>query len=109
MINKRLKTYLAIILLTGTSLMAQGKYTMEQIYEKMCIECHSSNGSGNTDKLTPSMRDETLEDIIIALKEVEDDNGHIIMNHNREKILEKGMEYSADRMSIYMFNRFKNH
>jgi hypothetical protein len=53
------------------------------------------------------MRNETLEDIIISLKEVEDDNGHIIMNHNREKILEKGMNYSATEMAKYMFKRFK--
>ncbi len=88
--------------------MAKDQYTMKQVYEQMCIECHSTNGSGNTDKLTPSMRGESLEDITISLKEVENDNGHVIMNHNREKILEKGMKYSADEMAEYMFNRFKN-
>ncbi|MEA2017807.1 MAG: cytochrome c, partial [Campylobacterota bacterium] len=107
MLQNKLKIALAITLFTTINLTANEKYTMTQIYDKMCIECHSTDGSGNTDKLTPSMRDETLEDIIISLKEVENDNGHIIMNHNREKILEKGMDYSANEMAEYMFNRFK--
>jgi len=106
MLKKELKIALAIALFATTNLIANSNYTMAQIYEKMCIECHSSNGSGNTDKLTPSMRDETLEDIKISLKEVEDDDGHVIMNHNREKIIEKGMEYSAKDMAQYMFDRF---
>ncbi len=106
MLNTKSKLVLAVALFTTINLTANEKYSMEQIYEKMCIECHSADGSGNTDKLTPSMRDETLEDIIISLKEVENDNGHVIMNHNREKILEKGMEYSADEMAVYMFKRF---
>ncbi len=108
MLKNKLKIGLVIITLTGASLMANSKFTMTQIYEKMCIECHSSDGSGNTDKLTPSMRDETLLDIVKSLKEVEDDNGHVIMNHNREKILEKGMDYSSQEMAEYMFKRFKN-
>ena len=107
MLSNKLKICFTIIVCINLNLMAKENYPMKQIYEKMCIECHSTNGSGNTDKLTPSMRNETLEDIIISLKEVEDDNGHIIMNHNREKILEKGMNYSATEMAKYMFKRFK--
>lgn len=106
MLKNKLIISIAIIISSTINLTANDKYTMKQIYEKMCIECHSSNGSGNTDKLTPSMRDETLKDIVTSLKEVEDDNGHVIMNHNREKILEKGMEYSAKEMAKYMFERF---
>jgi len=106
MLSSKLKINILIAVFISTNLMASDSYTMKQIYEKMCIECHSDNGSGNTDKLTPSMRGETLEDIIVSLKEVEDDNGHVIMNHNREKILEKGMDYSAEAMSEYMFKRF---
>ena len=106
MLQNKLKIGLSLILFTSINIMAKDTYTMEQIYEKMCIECHSSNGSGNTDKLTPSMRDETLNDITDSLKEVENDNGHIIMNHNREKILEMGMEYSAKDMAEYMYKRF---
>lgn len=85
----------------------QKQYSMEEIYNKMCIECHSSDGSGNTDKLTPSMKEDSLEEIEAALKEVENsDICHIVMGHNREKILEKGMEYKAKPMAKYMFNRF---
>ena len=106
MLQNRLNIVFIILIFT-INLMAKEAYTMKHIYNVMCIECHSSDGSGNTDKLTPSMRDETLEDIISALKEVEDDNGHVIMNHNREKIIERGMTYSTEDMSKYMFNRFQ--
>ena len=97
---------LVVASLFTTSLVASDNYTMEQIYNKMCIECHSSNGSGNTDKLTPSMIGQTQNEIETSLKDVENDNGHIIMEHNRGKILEMGMKYSADEMAEYMFKRF---
>lgn len=106
MLQNKLKIGLSLILFTSLNLTAKSDYTMTQIYDKMCIECHSADGSGNTDKLTPSMRDESLQDILVSLKEVEDDNGHVIMNHNRDKILEKGMDYSANEMAEYMFKRF---
>ena len=105
MLGNKFTISLLLLVLATTNVVAK-KFTMEQIYNKMCIECHNTNGSGNTEKLTPSLKDETIEDLYDALKEVENDNGHIIMNHNREKILEKGMEYSAEDMAGYMFKRF---
>ena len=85
---------------------ASEKYTMEQIYNNMCIQCHSSDGSGNTEKLTPSMTDLSESEIRDSLLDVEDDNGHVIMEHNRGQILKKGMEYSAKDMATYMYKRF---
>ncbi|MFT7002994.1 MAG: cytochrome c553 [Sulfurimonas sp.] len=82
------------------------KYTMEQVYNEMCIKCHSTDGSGNTERLVPSMKGFAQNEIEEALLEVEDDNGHVVMEHNREQILKKGMEYSAKEMSAYMFKRF---
>lgn len=81
-------------------------YTIDEIYNSMCIQCHSSDGSGNTEKLTPSMRDLSEQEMFDELKNVEDDNGHVIMEHNRGKIVEMGMEYSAKDMAEYMFTRF---
>jgi len=81
-------------------------YTIDEIYMAMCIICHSSDGSGNTEKLTPSMRNLSQEEIEKELIEVEKDQGHIIMEHNRGKIIEMGMEYSAKDMASYMHNRF---
>jgi mono/diheme cytochrome c family protein len=81
-------------------------YTIDEIYNNMCIECHSTDGSGNTEKLTPSMVGHSEKDIREALLEVEQDKGHVIMEHNREQILKKGMEYSADAMASYMYKRF---
>ena len=93
-------------LLTTLSLSANDKYTMIQIYNNMCIECHSSDGSGNTDKLTPSMIGQSEKEIRDSLLEIEKDKGHIIMEHNRGEIMKMGMEYSAQDMAKYMYNRF---
>jgi len=81
-------------------------YTLDEIYMAMCIQCHSSDGSGNTEKLTPSMTGLSQEEIQAALTEVEKDQGHIIMEHNRGEILKMGMEYPAKEMAEYMYNRF---
>ena len=81
-------------------------YTIEEIYNAMCIQCHSSDGTGNIEKLTPSMADLSEEEMFDALKEVEADQGHIVMEHNRGEILKMGMEYSADDMAKYMYKRF---
>ncbi len=83
-------------------------YTIEEIYNSMCIECHSADGTGNTEKLTPSMATLTEQEMILALKDVEADQGHVIMEHNRGEIIKMGMEYSADDMAKYMHQRFNN-
>jgi len=83
-------------------------YTIQEIYNSMCIECHSADGTGNTEKLTPSMATLTELEMAIALKDIEADQGHVIMEHNRGEILKMGMEYSADDMAQYMHQRFNN-
>ena len=83
-------------------------YTINEIYNAMCIQCHSADGTGNTEKLTPSMATLSEQEMFEALKEVEDDQGHVVMEHNRGKIIEMGMEYSAKDMSIYMYERFNS-
>ena len=83
-------------------------YTIEEIYNSMCIECHSADGTGNTEKLTPSMAALNENEMREALLEVEKDEGHVIMEHNRGEIIKMGMEYSADDMAAYMFKRFNN-
>jgi len=96
-----------MFLSTNISASSTDKYSMEQIYNDMCIECHSSNGSGNTEKLTPSMANLSLKEFEESLIEVENDNGHVIMEHNREQILKKGMKYSAKEMASYLHSRFQ--
>ena len=81
-------------------------YTIQEIYNSMCIECHSADGTGNTEKLTPSMAELTEVEMFDALKDVEADKGHIIMEHNRGEILKMGMEYTAEDMAKYMHTRF---
>ena len=83
-------------------------YTIDEIYNAMCIQCHSADGTGNTEKLTPSMATLSEHEMFEALKEVEDDQGHVVMEHNRGEILKMGMEYSADDMAKYMYERFNS-
>ena len=81
-------------------------YTIDEIYNSMCVECHNTDGSGNTEKLTPSMIGQSQKEIENALVEIERDEGHVIMEHNRGEILKMGMEYSAKDMAKYMHHRF---
>ncbi len=92
--------------IASLTLSANDKYTMTQIYNNMCIECHSSDGSGNTDKLTPSIIGQSEKEIRDSLVEIEKEKGHIIMEHNRGEIIKMGMEYSAQDMAKYMHKRF---
>lgn len=95
-----------VTLSVSASTSVTDKYTMEQIYNNMCIECHGPSGLGNTEKLTPSMKNLSQQEIEDSLLDVEDDNDHVIMEHNRGEILKKGMQYSAKDMASYMFKRF---
>ena len=99
---------LLLITITSTSLFAKNTYTTKEIYNNMCIECHKNDGSGNTEKLTPSLVNSSYEELLSAMLEVEDGNGHIIMEHNREKIFEKGMQYDPKKMAKFMSIKFKN-
>jgi cytochrome c553 len=81
-------------------------YTIEEIFNSMCVECHSPDGSGNTEKLTPSMAGESKEEIKAYLLDIEKDKGHIVMQHNRGEILKMGMKYSAEDMAEYMSKKF---
>ncbi len=104
---KQKKTIIFLFsMLTTLSLNANDIYSMEHIYNNMCIECHSSDGSGNTQKLTPSMIGQSEKEIEDALIEIEKDQGHIIMEHNRGEIIKMGMKYSAKNMAEYMHKRF---
>ncbi len=93
-------------ILTTLSLNANDTYSMEHIYNNMCIECHSADGSGNTEKLTPSMIGQNEKEIKNALIEIEKDQGHIIMEHNRGEIIKMGMQYPAKNMAEYLYKRF---
>ena len=73
-IEKKVKAEASPIKETSTKV----EYTIQEIYNAMCIECHNTDGTGNTEKLTPSMATLTQEEMIGALKDVEADKGHII-------------------------------
>ena len=101
-IEKKIKTVVAPV----KEIVLKKEYTIEEIYNSMCIECHSADGTGNTEKLTPSMATLSEDEMRESLEEVEKDQGHIIMEHNRGEILKMGMKYSAEDMAKYMFHRF---
>ncbi|NPA59098.1 MAG: c-type cytochrome [Epsilonproteobacteria bacterium] len=86
------------------------KYTTVQVYEKSCIKCHGANGEGNPAKKTPALNDRTPGEMAEDLYDVK--NGgtdgmssgtdHEIMEHNMQKLIDKGYDYDIDSMAEFL-------
>ena len=85
------------------------KYTTVQVYEKTCIKCHGVNGEGNPAKHTPALNDRTPGEMAQDLYDVK--NGgtnqssgtdHDVMEHNMQKLVEKGYDYDVDSMAEFL-------
>jgi len=85
------------------------KYTTTEVYEKSCTKCHGVNGEGNPAKKTPALNDRTAGEMAQDLYDVK--NGgtnqssgtdHDIMEHNMQKLLDKGYDYDVNSMAEYM-------
>ena len=92
---------------------AKKKYTVDEIYTKMCAKCHGMNGEGNPKKKGPALNDQTAHELEISLFDLK--NGgmnqssgtdHDVMEHNMKKIIEKGMDYDTKEMAKYIEDRF---
>ena len=91
------------------------KYTTVQVYEKSCIKCHGAHGEGNPDKKTPALNDRTAGEMAQDLYDVK--NGgtnqssgtdHEIMEHNMQKLVDKGYDYDIDSMAEFLSYLAKN-
>ena len=85
------------------------KYSTTEVYEKSCIKCHGANGEGNPAKKTPALNDRTAGEMAQDLYDIK--NGgtnqssgtdHDIMEHNMQKLVEKGFDYDVNAMAEYM-------
>lgn len=90
-----------------------GKYTVSEIYGKMCSKCHGINAEGNPAKKGPALNDKTAHEIEAELLDIQ--NGgtnqssgteHEVMEHNQNKIEEKGMKYTPKEMAKYIEDNF---
>jgi len=91
------------------------KYTTVQVYEKSCIKCHGAHGEGNPAKKTPALNDRTAGEMAQDLYDVK--NGgtnqssgtdHEIMEHNMQKLIDKGYDYDVDSMAEFLSYLAKN-
>jgi len=126
MINKTIATIalsaVAIFALTGCGdkkapeEVKTYKYTTVQVYEKSCIKCHGAKGEGNPDKHTPALNDRTPDEMAEDLYDVK--NGgtgfggsgtdHEIMEHNMQKLIDKGYDYDIKSMAEFLSNLSKH-
>ena len=92
---------------------ANMEYSNSEIYSKMCSKCHGLNGEGNPAKKGPSLNDMSAHELEISLFDLKSGGlnqssgtEHDIMEHNMQKIIEKGMDYDVKSMSDYIFTSF---
>jgi cytochrome c553 len=85
------------------------KYSTVEVYEKSCIKCHGKFGEGNPAKKTPALNDRTAGEMAQDLYDIK--NGgtnqssgtdHDIMEHNMQKLVEKGYDYDINAMAEFL-------
>ena len=92
------------------------KYTTVEVYQKTCIKCHGAHGEGNPAKKTPALNDRTPGEMAQDLFDIR--NGgtgyggsgtdHDIMEHNMQKLVDKGYDYDIDSMAEFLSYLAKN-
>ena len=91
------------------------KYSTVEVYEKSCIKCHGKFGEGNPEKKTPALNDRTADEMAQDLYDVK--NGgtnqssgtdHEIMEHNMQKLIDKGYDYDVKSMAEFLSYLVKN-
>lgn len=95
------------------SINSKNEYTVSEIYGKMCSKCHGLNAEGNPKKKGPALNDKTAHEIEMDLIEIRDGDmnqssgsDHDVMEHNQEKIDQKGMTYEPKDMAKYIETHF---
>lgn len=88
-------------------------YTVSEIYAKMCSKCHGRNGEGNPAKKGPALDDMSAHELEAELRDIRDaglnqssGTDHEVMEHNQNKIEEKGMKYNIKEMAKYIEDNF---
>ncbi len=95
------------------SKVVEKKYTVEEIYTKMCAKCHGMNAEGNPMKKGPALDEQTAHEMEISLYDLKNGgtnqssgSSNEVMEHNMQKIIEKGMDYDPKEMAEYIYKNF---
>ncbi len=87
--------------------------TPAEVYAQSCVKCHGKNAEGVTKKKAPALNDRQAGELELDLYDVK--NGgtnqssgteHDIMEHNMQKLLEKGYDYDPKAMAEYIEKSF---
>eukprot|EP01156_Anaeramoeba_ignava_P020467 Anaeramoba_ignava/c15818_g1_i3.p1 GENE.c15818_g1_i3~~c15818_g1_i3.p1 ORF type:complete len:120 (-),score=21.92 c15818_g1_i3:147-506(-) len=88
---------------------AEMNYTNAEIYTKMCSKCHGISAEGNPAKKGPGLDDRTAHELEAELLDIQSGGlnqssgtEHEVMEHNQNKIEEKGMSYTPKEMAKYI-------
>lgn len=90
------------------------KYTTAEVYDKMCAKCHGEQGEGVKKEKGPALNDQEVYELKTGITDIKmggigghsSGTEHEIMEHNMQKIIEKGMDYDTDAMAQYIYDSF---
>ncbi len=87
--------------------------TPQEVYQQSCKKCHGEHAEGITKKKAPALNDRQAGELELDLYDVK--NGgtnqssgteHDIMEHNMQKLLDKGYDYDPKAMAEYLEKNF---
>lgn len=87
--------------------------TPAEVYAQSCKKCHGEHAEGNPKKKGPALNDRQAGELELDLYDVK--NGgtnqssgteHDIMEHNMQKLIEKGYDYDPKAMAEYIEKNF---
>ncbi|KIM04561.1 MAG: hypothetical protein KU29_10385 [Sulfurovum sp. FS06-10] len=89
------------------------KMSAAEVFQASCIKCHGANGEGNPEKKTPKISDKTIGELEQDIYDVKNGGSnqssgttHTVMEHNMQKLIEKGYDYDTKVMATYMYETF---
>lgn len=109
---QRLFAFIILAAALSVTLAMAKTYSMSEIYNGACALCHGKNAEGNPEKKGPGLNNLSESELAYELFSLDVDgfqssgNEHEIMEHNQEKIKEKGMSYHPDDMARYIYISF---
>lgn len=90
------------------------KMSAEEVYKATCTKCHGPHGEGKTEKKTPRFDDKTAAELEQDLFDIKNSGTnqssgtqHEIMEHNMQKLVDQGYDYSIKSMAQYIYSTFK--
>jgi cytochrome c553 len=96
----------------GANVACAKAYSMAEIYNGACALCHGKNAEGNPEKKGPALNNLSESELAYELFNLSvngsqsSGSDHEIMEHNQDKIEQKGMSYHPDDMARYIYTTF---